>query len=307
MEVERRDEGPVEVEQITQKLADLQRDSIYDGSFVAPGDQVDTFGEEGFLRGHGTQVIEEGGERKLYATLAGVVERVDKLISVRPQHARFNPENGDLVVGRITEIAGDKWKVDIGARQEATLQLSAVNLPGGVVRRRNDEDVLNMRLLYEEGDAISAEVQSFYSDGTAALHTRSLKYGKLAGGQLVGVSALLIKRYKHHFHHIEELDIDLILGCNGYVWVGGHTYVKEIEGESTRLIPRIDLETRKNICRIANAVRLLARLLLPICKERILDVYRISIDSGVSIQGILEDPFALTILDREAQKRGLTV
>ena len=36
-----------------------------------------------------------------------------------------------------------------------------------------------MRTLYTEGDLISAEVQSFYADGAVALHTRSLKYGKV--------------------------------------------------------------------------------------------------------------------------------
>lgn len=36
-----------------------------------------------------------------------------------------------------------------------------------------------MRQLYGEGDLISAEVQSFYADGAVALHTRSLKYGKV--------------------------------------------------------------------------------------------------------------------------------
>jgi hypothetical protein len=46
-------------------------------------------------------------------------------------------------------------------------------------RRRTAEDELNMRQLYGEGDLISAEVQSFYADGAVALHTRSLKYGKV--------------------------------------------------------------------------------------------------------------------------------
>ena len=46
-------------------------------------------------------------------------------------------------------------------------------------RRRTAEDELNMRTLYTEGDLISAEVQSFFADGAVALHTRSLKYGKV--------------------------------------------------------------------------------------------------------------------------------
>jgi exosome complex RNA-binding protein Rrp4 len=34
-----------------------------------------------------------------------------------------------------------------------------------------------MRLLYKEGDLISAEIQNISTDGFISLHTRSLKYG----------------------------------------------------------------------------------------------------------------------------------
>ena len=37
-----------------------------------------------------------------------------------------------------------------------------------------------MRDYLAEGDLISAEVQSVHADGTLALHTRSLKYGKVS-------------------------------------------------------------------------------------------------------------------------------
>lgn len=46
-------------------------------------------------------------------------------------------------------------------------------------RRRSAEDEQMMRKHLEEGDLISAEVQSIYSDGSLSLHTRSLKYGKV--------------------------------------------------------------------------------------------------------------------------------
>lgn len=36
-----------------------------------------------------------------------------------------------------------------------------------------------MREYLQEGDLISAEVQSVFTDGTLSLHTRSLKYGKV--------------------------------------------------------------------------------------------------------------------------------
>ena len=46
-------------------------------------------------------------------------------------------------------------------------------------RKRSEEDERMMREYLSEGDLISAEVQSVFSDGQLSLHTRSLKYGKV--------------------------------------------------------------------------------------------------------------------------------
>ena len=43
----------------------------------------------------------------LTASVAGVVQRVNKLISVTPLKTKYQCEIGDVVVGRITEV-GDK-------------------------------------------------------------------------------------------------------------------------------------------------------------------------------------------------------
>ena len=92
-----------------------------DAVFVAPGDPIEGVDmEDGFLRGHGTQVV----DGRLLATVCGTVERVNKLVSVRPLRSRYVPETGDVVLGRVTEIAGKRWKLDVNARQDAGLQLS---------------------------------------------------------------------------------------------------------------------------------------------------------------------------------------
>jgi exosome complex component RRP4 len=53
------------------------------------------------------------------------------------------------------QLAGKRWKVDLASRHEASLLLSAVNLPGGIQRRRNAEDELRMREVFKEGDLLS--------------------------------------------------------------------------------------------------------------------------------------------------------
>ncbi|XP_067016046.1 exosome complex component RRP4-like isoform X1 [Acropora muricata] len=179
---------------------------------VSPGDVITE--DTGYMRGHGTYIDGD----KLIASVAGVVERVNKLICVRPFKTRYNGEVGDVVVGRITEVGQKRWKVETFSKLDSVLLLSSVNLPGGELRRRSAEDELMMRHFLAEGDLISAEVQSLYSDGSLSLHTRSLKYGKLREGTLVQVPPSLVKRCKTHFLNF-PCGATVILGNNGYVWI----------------------------------------------------------------------------------------
>eukprot|EP00899_Mesostigma_viride_P011876 jgi/Mesvir1/2068/Mv02322-RA.1 len=287
--------------------------------FVCAGDPIDV-GAAGaddstFLRGHGTHVV----DGQLRATLCGVVERVNKLISVRPMKSRYNPENGDVIVGRVIEIQGKRWKLDINARQEAVLMLSAVNLPGGIQRRRTQVDELNMRHLYCERELLSAEVQALHHDGSVALHTRSRKYGKLTGGQLVKVPPSLIKRLKQHFHVLAHCQVQVILGCNGLVWISGvppavegnaEDEVEEEGGDGADWTQKaakphvpVDLALRERICRVANSIRVLASLFLAIHPTSIEETYRWSEELQLSVTDMLGGDFSATILERELKRR----
>ena len=52
-----------------------------------------------------------------------------------------------------------RWKIETHARLDSILHLNSVNLPGGELRRRSDEDERAMREYLAEGDLISAEVK----------------------------------------------------------------------------------------------------------------------------------------------------
>ena len=56
--------------------------------------------DTGFMRGHGTVMQEDS----LHATVAGVVQRVNRLVSVHPLKARYTGEIGDVIIGRIIEV-----------------------------------------------------------------------------------------------------------------------------------------------------------------------------------------------------------
>ncbi|KAF0977234.1 hypothetical protein FDP41_003887 [Naegleria fowleri] len=179
---------------------------------VTPGELIVENGSN-VLCGHGTYRNERN---QLISSVCGVVEQVNKLISVRPVRARYHAEVGDVIVGRISKLTGKKWKVDVQARQDAMLDLNSVNIPGGQ-RRKTYEDQLNMRSIYQEDDLITAEVHR--TDGSSLqLQTRSSRYGKLANGVMVRVHPSLVKRCTQHFHNF-SFGVRVILGKNGYIWI----------------------------------------------------------------------------------------
>jgi hypothetical protein len=69
-------------------------------SIVTPGETVTT--DPQWMRGHGTYLDENDG---IVATVAGQVMKVNKLLSVKALRSRYQPEIGDLVVGRIVEVS----------------------------------------------------------------------------------------------------------------------------------------------------------------------------------------------------------
>lgn len=233
-----------------------------EGALVTSPDQV-------FLRGYNTvsgkdpcdSALSVEGTGEIIAAVNGLVEITDRVVSVKGRLSRYMPEIGDIIVGRITEVAGNKWLVDINSSQSGIMLLSNVTEPGGMLRRRERGDELSMRQLFDQSDLVVAEVQRVSAEGVASLHTRAAeKYGKLVSfGRLVSVNPSLIKRSKHQFVSLPQYQCTLIIGINGNVWVswqkaaqpccdGGEDSLKDHRREE------LDNDARHNIARISNCL-----------------------------------------------------
>lgn len=85
----------------------------------------------------------------LKSSVAGVMQKVNKLICIRPLKSRYVGEIGDVVVGRILEVQQRRWKVETNSRLDSILQLSSVNLPGGeLVRFCDQSDEFTFWVIY---------------------------------------------------------------------------------------------------------------------------------------------------------------
>ena len=244
-------------------------------NIIAPGQTVTD--DPQWMRGHGTFATENS--TIIRSTLAGTLQKTNKLLSIVPLRARYNPEIGDLVIGRIVEVQSRRWKVDVAAPLLANLQLSSINLPGGTLRKRTSVDELNIRSFFGEGDLLVAEVQQLYQDGTASLHTRSLKYGKLRNGYLMAVSGMGggagVVQARRQIFTVQTSrggEIDVILGVNGSIWVSKNIAsetsssqdvgINNLEASASTSMyssqnDEIEPSTRKEIARIAGCIRAL--------------------------------------------------
>ncbi|ADM12454.1 Rrp4-like RNA-binding protein [Encephalitozoon intestinalis ATCC 50506] len=178
-----------------------------------PGEDV--LESDGYIRGHGTQL--RGSN--IASTYFGRVKITNKLVSIDPiSSMKYNPEVGNVVVGRVIGIHNKKWKVELSSRGDAYLGLSAINLPGTVQRRKQESDEMSMRDFFDINDLVVSEVQKVNRNGTIALHTRNDMYGKLGQGLLVFAPHFLLEPLRTRF--LLHGNIKVIVGCNGYIWVG---------------------------------------------------------------------------------------
>ncbi|KAL6655352.1 hypothetical protein ACP70R_006178 [Stipagrostis hirtigluma subsp. patula] len=289
-------------------LHDLMALAPAAASAVAVGDTIPVNNKDCILKGHET--LDQDGE--VVAKRCGVVEWVDNLVYVRILEARYNkPEVGDIIVGRVIEITLEHWSLEINFRHDAILMLSSMNLPDGIQKKRTAVDELNMRSILEENDVVCLEViRGVQHGGSPHLQAWGQKNGKLERGQLLMVPAYLVKRRKQHFHHLEQYDVDLILGCNGFIWIGEHVAVgektklmgdhHEISTEAANFNP---LERRNHICRLANAVRVLSALGFTLTAELIIETVEASSSSDIAINDMLGAEFFVQTAEREAKRR----
>lgn len=291
---------------------------------IVPGDLVIKSNE--YMKGHNTYTTEDlrpevfaseenqkEGEINIYSSTLGVISKINKLISIENVNKNlYMAEIGDHIIGQIVEVtSAKKWKLNINGNNLATLQLSSINLPGGLLRRKNEQDELNMKQLLKVGDLINCEVQGVYANrNDVHLHTRSLNYGKLRNGALVKVKMGLIQRKKTHTHFFNNNSIKIILGCNCFIWIShekpnqvnnNDKTQQNVKSDITRIEqdtsfeiysdvndPNIDIKKRILISKYIIIIKILAFNNLVITEQRISALYDmlLSYKSGEGMETI---------------------
>lgn len=154
-----------------------------------------------------------------------------------------------------------------------------------------------------------AEVQSVHQDGSASLHTRSLKYGKLRNGIFLAVAGMGgagvargtgVVRSRRQVWTVPGAnggaDIEVILGVNGYIWISKRADAAAGNDDDgmgmsiTRLEDmvsgtmyssqndEISLATRREIARLAGCIRVLVQGGIKVDEDTVMRAYTASLE-----------------------------
>ncbi|XP_011500559.1 PREDICTED: exosome complex component RRP40 [Ceratosolen solmsi marchali] len=163
----------------------------------------------------------------VYACKAGILKHRSNVFYVDNFQKRYIPSQGENVVGIVTQKAGDIYKVDIGASEQASLSYLAFE--GSSKKNRPNiqiGDIVYAKLLVASKD-MEPEIVCVDSFG---------KKGKLGvlstNGMLFTCSLSLVRKILKPNCPLlrllsDELKYELAVGINGKIWIKSKTSVED--------------------------------------------------------------------------------
>ncbi|MFW9974078.1 MAG: exosome complex RNA-binding protein Rrp4 [Candidatus Thorarchaeota archaeon] len=183
-----------------------KREVVVPGQLLAEGRYRASFGTYG----------EDG---KIFSSLVGLAELRGNTVKVVALEGAYIPKEGDLVIGTITLVAGNNWKVDIGGPYGASIHAN------NALRRPYSEDISEYM---DIGDVIAAEVIAFDRVSGPFLGMKGRGLRVLQGGMILDVSPAkiprIIGRRGSMINMIKDhLNIQTMVGQNGRIWIRAPT------------------------------------------------------------------------------------
>ncbi len=175
---------------------------------VVPGELL----AEGRYRSSMGTYDEDG---KVYSALVGIAELRGNTVKVVPLEGVYIPSEGDLVIGTITRVAGNNWKVDITGPYGASLHAN------NALRRPYDDDISRY---FDIGDVIAAEITAFDRNSGPFLTLKGRGLGLLTEGMLLDLSPAKIPRVIGRSGSMismikDKLRIEAVVAQNGRIWI----------------------------------------------------------------------------------------
>ncbi|MHA2350822.1 MAG: exosome complex RNA-binding protein Rrp4 [Candidatus Thorarchaeota archaeon] len=152
---------------------------------------------------------------KIFSALVGLAELRGNTVKVVPLQGVYIPREGDLVIGTVTLVAGNNWKIDIGGPYGASLHAN------NALRRPYDDDISRY---FDIGDVLVTEVQAFDRVSGPFLTMKGRGLTKLDRGMIIDVNPAKIPRIIGRRGSMinmikDQLRIQTVVGQNGKIWI----------------------------------------------------------------------------------------
>jgi exosome complex component RRP4 len=163
--------------------------------------------------GHGT-FIENG---KIYSERLGILNKREEYINVIPLKGRYDPIEGDFVIGIVEEASASSWLVDINAPYPALLHVNEVPW---------DVEFGETEKFLKHGDSIMAKILQVDVAKKIQITLKDRNLYKIKGGHIIyaepskvpriigkkGSMISLLKKYTR---------CRIFVGQNGRIWIDG--------------------------------------------------------------------------------------
>lgn len=202
-----------------------QQDIVVPGQLLAEGD---------FRTGEGTYMEQE----KVYASVIGLAKMKGKTVYVVPLKGQYIPKPRDIIIGNVVEVTLNGWLLDFHCPYPAMLPVMHALSRRDAAQAKDD-----LRRYYDVGETVVAEIIAADRTRDPLVTTLGRGLGKVHGGVLMNIIPTrvprLIGRKGSMINMLKsELQVDIVVGQNGIVWLKGNLARMDIAQEAIRQIER---------------------------------------------------------------------
>lgn len=213
----------------------MSETKVENREIVVPGEII----AEGmdFLPGFGTYRRDD----KIIASRLGIANTDKKVVRIIPLSGRYLPKEGDMIIGRISEILMSGWRVETNSAFEAVLGLKEGS-------QEYIERGANLTNYYNIGDYILTKIINVTSQKLVDVSMNERGLRKLTGGRVISVNPnkvprIIGKRGSMVSMVKQATGCRIIVGQNGWVWISGEP---EMEIIAEKTLKKIDSESHIN-------------------------------------------------------------
>ncbi len=196
-----------------------------DREILLPGDEVE---ENDMKPGRG--MFKEGEE--IYASRLGVKRVRSGYVNVAAQSGRYEPQEGEKVIGTVTDINSSFWMVDVNAPNLAVLHVNDV--PWMV-------DYGDTASYIDVGDALIVKITSVDEQNKMQITMDEEGLKKLSDGQIIEIPPAQVPRVIGRGGSMISMlkkytDCKIFVGQNGRIWIDGDLEGQYLAAKAIKMI-----------------------------------------------------------------------